>query len=136
MQSFSTKHNNKHTGNLGEQIASKYLIANGHTVLARNFWRKYGELDIITEKAGHVHFVEVKSVSHETKSELLNAVTHETWRPEERVDSHKLQRISRVIETWIATQKYEGEWQIDVATVRLVSRETFATVKLIENVVI
>jgi len=130
------KHKNKDTGDLGEKIACKYLESNGHTVIQQNFWRKYGELDIITTKNNLVHFVEVKSVSYETKSKLLDSVTRATWLPEERVDDRKLRRIYRTIESWIASHGYSGEWQIDVITVRFVRRETFASVKLIENIIV
>lgn len=130
-----TKKNTIAVGNLGENIASAYLERNGFTILERNYWRKWGELDIVAKKESKVHFVEVKSVSYDTKKQLEHAISHETWRPEEQVHHFKLHQIEKALETWVSDHKYEGEWQIDVLAVRVVSRETFATVNHIENIV-
>lgn len=134
--SLGKKKNTKKVGDLGEQIAARYLHENGFTVLETNYWRKWGELDIVGKKNEIVHFVEVKTVSYETRDELAYAVTHETWRPEEQVHQFKLHQIHKALETWIMDHNYEGEWQIDVIAVRIVPRETYATVKHIENVIV
>lgn len=127
--------NTKEIGSLGENVAASYLKHRGFTIVEMNYWRKWGELDIIAKKDDKIHFVEVKTVSYETKDTLQYAVTHETWRPEEQVHQFKMHQISKAIETWIADNNYEGDWQIDVAAVRIVPRETFATVKYIDNIV-
>lgn len=128
------KKNTKTIGSLGERIAAKYLKDNGFTIVEANYWRKWGELDLIARKGSAVHFIEVKAVSYETKEKLHHAVTHETWQPEEQVHSFKIHQIEKALETWIAEHNYEGEWQIDVVAVRIVPRETYATVKYIENI--
>jgi putative endonuclease len=126
--------NTKETGTFGESIASIYLEKHGFYVIERNYSKKWGELDIIARKDNKVHFIEVKSVSYETKADLDYAVTHETWRPEEQVHQFKLHQIEKALTTWISDKGFEGEWQIDVIAVRLVPRETFSTVKYIENI--
>ncbi len=128
------KHNK--IGEIGEAIATKWLKSKGFTILEKNYLEKWGEIDVIVKKDGKVHFVEVKTVSHETKNDLEWAVTHETWRPEENVHASKLKKLGRAIETWISKNAYEGNWQIDVVTVRVVTREKFARVKYIENVIL
>ncbi len=131
-----TKANNKQTGNLGETIAAKYLTNKAFTIIERNYWRKWGELDLVArETNGKVHFVEVKTVSYETRVELEEAVSWNSWRPEEQVHQFKLHQIHKALETWIADNNYEGDWQVDVIAVRLVPRERYASVKHIENVV-
>lgn len=122
------------TGSLGEQIALQHLLNKGYTLIQKNYWKKWGEIDLILDKSGVIHFVEVKSVSYETKEELLHAVTHETWRPEEQVHSAKLKKLGRTVETWLIEQKEEFEWQLDVAAVRMVPRETYASVNILENI--
>ncbi len=135
------KKNTRKVGDLGEKIAVNYLKRKGFVILETNYWRKWGELDIIAQKDDLIHFVEVKSVSYETKEKLQYSVTHlsaqagGTWRPEEQVHQFKLHQISKALETWIAENNYEGDWQIDVIAVRIVPRETYATVKCIENIV-
>lgn len=128
--------NTQSVGKIGEDIAAKYLITKGYTILDRNFWRKWGELDLVVEKDKKVIFVEVKTVSYETKEKLEYAVTHETWRPEEQVHRFKLHQIEKALETWISEHDYSGEWQIDVLAIRIVPRETFATVGHIDNVIL
>ncbi len=146
----SNKQKNKEIGNLGESIAVKYLKNKGFHVLEQNYWRKFGEIDIVarvTHKDAHgdnvargtrevVHFIEVKSVSYETRELLDNIVARETWRPEELVHQFKLNQIRKAAESWILANNWGGEVQIDVVTVKMVPREKYAKVKLIENVVI
>lgn len=128
--------NTKKTGDLGESLACRYLQDNDHFILDRNFWRKWGELDIVSQKDDVVHFVEVKTVSYETITNLEWAVTHETWRPEEQVHRFKLHQIEKALETWLQVNNWSGNWQIDVIGVRIVPRETYCTVNLLENITI
>ena len=37
-------------GRYGEELASKYLIAHGYTVIDRNIRYRFGEVDIIRER--------------------------------------------------------------------------------------
>ena len=126
-------------GGYGEQIAARHVSRLGWQVLGMNYLKKWGEIDIVArETVGNeqvVHFIEVKTVSYETRNDLDRAVTHGTRRPEENVHYHKIQRLNRAIESWIMEHNYEGEWQIDVAAVRIVTREKHATIKLIKNVI-
>ena len=48
-------------GNLAEDKACKFLFDNGYTILERNFYSRFGELDIIASKDDVLHFIEVKS---------------------------------------------------------------------------
>ena len=130
-----SKYTSKDIGRIGEDIAEKYLIGKGFKIKERNYWRKWGELDLIAENSNVVHFVEVKTVSYETKPALQWAVAHETWRPEEQVHAFKLKKMHRTVESWLSDHNYDGEWQIDVLAIRIVPRETYATVKFIDNVV-
>jgi putative endonuclease len=69
-------------GRLGEETACDFLLSRGHRILARNWQGSHLEVDIISEAADGVHFVEVKS--------RLDADAA----PEERVDARKQRRIS------------------------------------------
>ena len=137
LPSNNGKFRNKEIGAWGETIATNYLIKQGFLIIDRNFLKKWGEIDIVargTDKK--VHFVEVKTVSYETKHYLNEAVTRRTWRPEENVHPYKLKKFNRAIESWLSEKKYNGEWQIDVIGVRVVPREKYATVMLISNVIL
>ena len=127
---------NKATGSLGEKLTVDYLVKKGFILLEMNYLRKWGEIDVIVKKDDKVHFVEVKTVSYETKAYLESTVTHGTWRPEENVHQYKLKKLARAIETWISENKWTGDVQIDVAAVRIVPRETYATINMINNVIL
>lgn len=137
MISEGKKKHNKLIGAWGEQIASNYLENHGFTILDRNYLKKWGEIDIVARGTdSQVHFVEVKTVSYETKQQLDLAVTRRTWRPEENVHAHKLLKLQRAIESWLMEKKYDGPWQIDVVAVRVVPREKFASIKYMPNVIL
>tara|TARA_B100000508_G_scaffold141060_1_gene145744 strand:- start:4646 stop:5068 length:423 start_codon:yes stop_codon:yes gene_type:complete len=127
-------------GAIGEEIAAKYLENKGLLVLDTNYLKKWGEIDVVaretTKNGPIVHFLEVKTVSYETKHDLKRAVSRGTWRPEENVHEAKLKRLHRAVESWIMENDYEGEWMIDVMAVRIVPRERYATVKYLENVIL
>ena len=56
--------NNKILGNLGERIAKIYLQINGYQILKCNFRCRFGEIDLIAQKEGTLHFIEVKTRTH------------------------------------------------------------------------
>ncbi len=133
---MGSKTGNKHIGQLGEEIVVRHLQRKGYQLVARNYSKPWAEIDVICQKDSIVHFVEVKTVSYETKAALQHAISHETWRPEEQVHARKLQQIRKGVESWLAEHRYTGNFTIMVAAVRVVPREKFATVKLIEDVMI
>ena len=48
-------------GDIAESKACEYLLQNGYLVIERNFYSRFGEIDIIAFKDEVLHFVEVKS---------------------------------------------------------------------------
>ena len=51
----------RQTGNDGEDEACRLLTKNGYTIIEKNFFSVYGEIDIIAEKGDFLAFVEVKT---------------------------------------------------------------------------
>jgi len=51
---------NKAVGNKGEDLAKKFLLSRGFSILMSNYRKGIGEIDIIARKDDTVHFVEVK----------------------------------------------------------------------------
>lgn len=128
------KHNE--IGKLGEILASKWLSDRGFVTVERNYWKKWGEIDVVARAtSGRIHFIEVKTVSYETKHDLDEAISRGTWRPEENVHSHKQKRLARAIQTWMVERKYTGEFQIDIVTLRIVKQEKIARITVIDNVI-
>lgn len=122
------------TGKRGEDIALLFLVEHGFALIERNYQRTCGEIDLVMRRQGRVHFIEVKAVSYETKQALHTNVSRGTFRPEHHVHRKKKQRLGRIIAHWVLVHGYEGEYQCDIASVRMVPQETYATVEMIEAV--
>ena len=56
--------NNIEKGRLGEEIALKYIISKGGTIVEKNYRTKMGETDLIAKMNGELVFIEVKSRSN------------------------------------------------------------------------
>lgn len=132
----------KRLGRLGEKIAKNYLKKQGYKILALNFKRPWGEIDIISQKKGGeenpttcgersrtIVFVEVKT---EAKSS-----SQKFGPPEEKVDSRKQRKLIRLAQAYLLAKKYppETNWQIDVIAIEIDSLTRVATLKHIKNAV-
>ncbi len=53
--------NRKNIGNIGEDVATRYLEKLGYKILERNFRCKSGEIDIIAQDKDEIVFIEVKT---------------------------------------------------------------------------
>lgn len=66
---------NRAEGYLGEQKAAEYLKQKGYRILERNFYSRYGEIDIIAREGKYLVFVEVKyrtNTSHGSPQEAVS----------------------------------------------------------------
>ncbi|MGB5238775.1 MAG: YraN family protein [Flavobacteriaceae bacterium] len=66
---------NHKLGKLGEELAVKYLITNGYTILQRNYRHRKAEIDIIAQKDEILAIVEVKSRSGGFYESLENSIS-------------------------------------------------------------
>ncbi len=98
-------------GKLGENIATRKLESLGYRILARNYRKKHGEIDIVCEareetKRG-TYFVEVKS---KLVTNRQNSTKREdSFRLEDNVHEQKLRRLRRVIQIFIHEKALEKE---------------------------
>ena len=51
----------KEVGRIGEDVATRFLIGKGFKIIARNYRKPWGEIDIIARDEDVVVFVEVKA---------------------------------------------------------------------------
>lgn len=125
-------------GKLGENIAIMFLKKHGFTNFTCNYYKKWGEIDIIAKKAQKTHFIEVKAVSCEN----LDNISRETpvqksfVRPEENLHTEKLKRLSRVIQTYLMENKHVKNWQFDLCVVYIDQVAKKAKVKMIEDLIL
>ncbi len=98
------KKKEKNLGETGEKIAANYLKGKGYKIIEFNFKNPYGrqlgEIDIITEKAGEIVFVEVKSRTNSQPDDPL---------PEESINRQKLWRLQKIADFYLKKNNLENK---------------------------
>lgn len=88
--------NKRKKGNLYENKAAEFLEENSYKILEKNYYGKYGEIDLIALKDGQIIFIEVK---YRETSEYGYGV--------EAVDKRKARRIYRTAEEYLVKNHME-----------------------------
>lgn len=83
-------HERREFGNRGEDLAAVFFTERGFRVVHRNWACALGEIDLIVEKEGRTHFIEVK-----TRQTLTFGY------PEESITRTKLKHLARAVEVYI-----------------------------------
>ena len=110
------------TGRRGEDIAVGYLRQNEYLICATNWRQGRYEIDIVAQKMGVVHFVEVKT---------RNALSLAT--PEQAVTKTKISALHRAASAYLAKNRVMGDVQFDLLAVDIFPDSTF-DVRFIENI--
>lgn len=113
-------------GNLGECIGIKYLKKQGYKILERNYFKRWGEIDIIAEdKDKTLVFFEVK-----TRSSL------DFGHPAESVTFFKQKRLVRSAYFYLAEKKLENtKFRIDVLAIIVDFQKRLGRVEHFKNAV-
>jgi Holliday junction resolvase-like predicted endonuclease len=138
-------------GEIGEDLAAKFLMKHGFLILDRNYTKKWGELDIVAEKSDKLYFIEVKSVTRENVThETVGEFSRETnlvgesfgegddYRPEENMHPWKMKHMARTIQTYLLNKDVpeEKDWQVDLIVVYLDLNLKEAKIKVISDIVL
>ncbi|MBR4949872.1 MAG: YraN family protein [Clostridia bacterium] len=86
-------------GDMGEELACKYLKKKKYKIIDRNFQTRYGEIDIIALKKDVICFVEVKTRNNDDFQKAYESVT-----------SKKMERIKTTAFQYL--QKNHGDKQL------------------------
>ena len=123
------------TGEIGENIAVKFLMKHNFLIKDRNYTKKWGEIDIVAEKDNKIYFVEVKSIDCPLMKEI--GTSYEP-RPEDNMHPWKLKRLSRTIQTYLASKKVpeDREWQVDLLIVFMDLKNKKAKVKVVSDIIL
>ncbi len=100
------------TGKEGEEMAAAWLLGQGFTILHRNWKHSYFELDVIAEREGVLHFIEVKTRTTDTYGH-----------PEEGVTAKKLERLMNAGEEFLNVYPVWERIQYDILSIRLYSNK-------------
>ncbi len=99
----------KKLGKAGEEAAGKYLERKGYRLLARNYGRARGEIDLICYQDGCIVFVEVKTRSDPQVGESDIAV-----------NAAQRRHAVRAARAWLAEHRQpECAYRFDVVSVLL-----------------
>ena len=104
-------------GDIAEEKATTFLIENGFRIVERNFYSRFGEIDIIASKGAVLHFVEVKS-GQEYEVAIQN------------ITPTKLSRFTKTLYVYLKKSSLDIDFCIDVIIV------TPVTIELLENITI
>lgn len=95
-------------GRLGEDAVCSLLEQRGHEIIARNYHRRCGEIDIISRCGGFVVFTEVKS---RKRGSMISGL--------EAVDLRKQAKIIRTADLWLSDNDTGLQPRYDIAEVTL-----------------
>lgn len=94
-------------GDRGEDLATAFFSSHGFRIVQRNWTSRVGEIDLICEKNGVTHFVEVKTRR-----------TLEYGNPEEAVTPTKLRHVRYAVESYLrSVSTPPKDYQIDVLAI-------------------
>jgi putative endonuclease len=93
-------------GKEGEKLAEQYLIRNGYTIIYRNWRYSHLEIDIIAEKNGMLHIIEVKARS-----------SKDSGLPEDNVHSKKFRRLLRATDEFLYRNPQYKDFRIDILAI-------------------
>lgn len=113
-------------GRIGEQKAAIFLQKKGYRILARNFRKKYGEIDIIAlePQESALVFLEVKT-----------RYSYEYGYPEEAVNSRKIKNLTQTAEYYkMLHPELPKLMRIDVISVEIDSKGKVRSLKHIKNI--
>lgn len=105
-------------GRIGENLACEYLVNNGYKVLARNYRRKWGEIDIIAKyKDGTLVFFEVKTMLDKPGG----------LKPEDQATFSKLAKVRRACEEFAGSHpeliNLKKGWGIDLLALTINNKD-------------
>lgn len=113
--------NNRQVGAEKEKLVCSWLEQHGYRIVEQNFRCRSGEIDIVAKEDRYLVFIEVKY-----RSNAANG-----W-PEEAVDWHKQQVISRVALFYLKRFGYEETTPVRFDVVSVINDEG-PTIRLYQN---
>ena len=102
-------------GNIAEDKAVLFLQENGYFIAERNFYSRFGEIDIIATKDDVLHFIEVKS-GEDYELAIQN------------ITPSKINKLIKTAHVYMKKNSLDVDFVLDALVV------TPASIELIENI--
>lgn len=99
-----------------EEIALQYLYGLGFVLIEKNFYTRYGEIDLIMQKDEILHFIEVKS--SQSFSPLLN------------ITPKKIEKLTKAVHIFLSQSNLCCNFCLDAISIH------HDTITFIENITI
>jgi putative endonuclease len=100
------------TGKIGEALAARYLEGIGYTILHRNWRSGRNEIDLISSKAGILHFFEVKT----------RRTVRYGW-PEDHIKTRKIRRMMQAAEAYLEAANKAQPVQLNIVSIVVVGSQ-------------
>lgn len=121
-----SKIDKKDIGNIGENVAARYVQSKGFTLLERNVRFVLGEIDIVAKKGKIIHFFEVKTSLYGSRETQTN--------PIERISREKLRKMQNAVLLYMKKERLPDiPIQLDGISVILNQKKRSASVQVFEN---
>jgi putative endonuclease len=117
--------NTRDKGKLGEQIALKYLLKNNYHLVTKNFYTRFGEIDIIAldKKLNELVFIEVKA----RNSDYYGY-------PEDAIDYYKFNKLTKTAQLYLARYNINSAYRFDCLSLELNPIKRLARVRHFINI--
>ncbi len=114
----------KNVGDLGEELACKYLQSHGYKILKKNYRIRGGEIDIVAQDKEYLVFVEVKT-----------RYSHEFGLPVESMTPWKIQYLLKTAKFYLQEINWEDKpYRLDFVGVDFAEDKNNPKVELIKNI--
>lgn len=115
--------NKRKIGKIGEEFAVNFLIKNGITILKKNYFTKFGEIDLIGKQNETIIFIEVKS-----RNNLHFGL------PKESVNKKKQDRIYDAANDFLSKNNlFYSKCRFDVISIFFKNSNSYAKIEWLKN---
>ncbi|MBD3300259.1 MAG: hypothetical protein GF347_02820 [Candidatus Moranbacteria bacterium] len=110
----------------GEKIGAFFLEKRGYSIIHKNFFTKFGEIDLIAKKAKMLAFVEVKTriANNKKLSE----------KPEAAISKGKYFKIRKSVEIFIFKNPKYIDFDLKIHAISIFLNQKTARVRFLKNV--
>ncbi|MFA6919202.1 MAG: YraN family protein [Patescibacteria group bacterium] len=95
-------------GKYGEDLASDFLTRRGARIVERNYYTRYGEIDLIALTGDEILFVEVKTRTGSGYGY-----------PEQAINYFKVRHLHKAIQIYLQDKHLDNFWRLDGVSVEL-----------------